>query len=83
MPVPSVQKVGSELNRERRAKEQLEKEKKIEGRLFFPRQFFAGPLLSESLEQATLSWLRGYQELLTLVIDSNRVGVGVVGVGTT
>ena len=82
LPVPSVQKVGSELNRERRAKEELEKGKKNEGRLFFPRQFFAGALLSESLEQATLSWLRGHQELLTLVIDSYRVGVGVVGVGT-
>lgn len=58
LPVPSVQKVGSELNRERRAKEELEKEKKNEGRLFFPRQFFAGALLSERLEQATLSWFR-------------------------
>ena len=58
LPVPSVQKVGSELNRERRAKEELEKEKKNEGSLFFPRQFFTGALLSERLEQATLSWLR-------------------------
>ena len=58
LPVPSVQKVGSELNRERRAKEELEKEKKKRGETIFPRQFFAGALLSERLEQATLSWLR-------------------------
>ena len=44
LPVPSVQKVGSELNREWRAKEEVEKEKKNEERLFFPRQFFAGAL---------------------------------------
>ena len=45
--------------------------KKNEERLFFPPQFFAGALLSERLEQASLSWLLGF-----------RVGVGVVGVGT-
>ena len=76
LPVPSVQKVGSELNRERRAKEELEKEKKKQGSLFFPRQFFAGALVSERLGFVN------HQELLTLVYDSNRVGIGVVGVGT-
>ena len=39
-------------------KRSLRKKKKNEGSLFFPRQFFAGALLSERLEQATLSWLR-------------------------
>lgn len=50
--------VGSELNSKRRAKEEVEKERKNEGRLFFPRQFFAGALPSERLEQATLFLLR-------------------------
>ena len=58
------------------------RKKKNEGSLFFPRQFFAGALLSERLEQATLSWLRKSSRAVMLVCDSNRVGVGVVGVGT-
>ena len=66
--------MGSELNRERRAKEELEKEKK---KNFSPALYY----LNVWNRLLCLGFVN-HQELLTLVYDSNRVGIGVVGVGT-
>ena len=81
LPVPSVQKVGSELNRERRAKEELEKEKKTRGVYFSLVNFSPALYYLNARNRLLCLGFVNHQDLLTLVCDSNSVGVGVVGVG--
>ena len=69
--------MGSELNRERRAKSSLRKKKRTRGDYFSLVNFSPALYYLNAWNRLLCLGFVIHQELLTLVCDSNRVGVGV------